>query len=99
MLALTLAAAALVTAGPAPASHAAEKQRPAPNQPVFPRGYRGIAVHGESAPAQSRPGAVVGVPKDAKRLPALSTHATATDTHTITVEVLDRNGKAPQTAD
>jgi hypothetical protein len=49
MFATALAAAALVTAGPAQSLPAASTPRPSPNQPVFPHGYRGIAVHGGSA--------------------------------------------------
>ncbi len=98
MLAATLVAAALVTAGPTPAPHAAEKPRPAPSRTAFPQGFRGIAVHGGSAGVQSRPGDVLGGLKGAKRLPVSSTRTAVAGTHAVTVDVLDRDGKAPQTA-
>ncbi|GAA4637613.1 hypothetical protein GCM10023196_092110 [Actinoallomurus vinaceus] len=99
-LATVATALTLVTTGPLPASHAVPRPPHAPDGATYPNGYRGVAVHGGTTAARSNAiGDVLGIMRESKPLSAVRTKSAAADTHTLTVDLVDRSGAAPRTAD
>ncbi|GAA0359313.1 hypothetical protein NE235_17235 [Actinoallomurus spadix] len=99
-LATVATALTLATTGPLPTSHAAPRPAHAPDRATYPNGYRGIAVHGGTPVARGgATGDALGMLRKSKPLSSVRAASAAAGTHTLTVDLIDRNGAAPRTAD